>query len=179
MFSWIQHYLLTSVQAIQHVCCQMFSFSGHPIVDLLYPFCPSSTSLPLWLRLLCSLYLVCFGLVCSFIWFIIFMIFHMCACQFASVLSDCLQLYELPGKNTGVDCHALLQGISLTQRSNPHLLWLLLWQAGFLPLAQPGKPYISYMSAKWKRKQAGFLRLSTTDSIGGISAFLASIHWTE
>ena len=33
-----------------------------------------------------------------------------------------------PGKNTGVGCHALLQGIFLIQGSNPHLLCLLLWQ---------------------------------------------------
>ena len=30
-----------------------------------------------------------------------------------------------PGKNTGVDCHALLQGIFLTQESKPGLLCLL------------------------------------------------------
>ena len=34
------------------------------------------------------------------------------------------------GKNTGVGCHALLQGIFPTQGSNPHLLGLLHWQAG-------------------------------------------------
>ena len=43
-----------------------------------------------------------------------------------------------PGKNTGVGCHALLQGISLTQGTNPPLL-LSLWQSGSLPLAPPGK----------------------------------------
>ena len=31
---------------------------------------------------------------------------------------------DSPGKNTGVDCHALLQGIIPTQRSNPCLLSL-------------------------------------------------------
>ena len=31
------------------------------------------------------------------------------------------------GKETGVGCHALLQGIFLTQGSNPHLLHLLQW----------------------------------------------------
>ena len=36
-----------------------------------------------------------------------------------------------PGKNTGVGCHALLQGIFPTQGSNSHLLCLLHWQAGF------------------------------------------------
>ena len=39
-----------------------------------------------------------------------------------------------PGKITGVGCHALLQGIFLTQGSNPHLLRLLHWQAGFVCL---------------------------------------------
>ena len=44
------------------------------------------------------------------------------------------------GKNTGVDCHALLQGIFLTQESTPHLLYLLDWQVNSLPLGQPGYP---------------------------------------
>ena len=38
-----------------------------------------------------------------------------------------------PGKNTGLGCHALLQGIFLTQESNPCLLHLLHWQADSLP----------------------------------------------
>ena len=45
-----------------------------------------------------------------------------------------------PGKNTAVGYHALLQGIFLTQGSNPHLLRHLHWQMGSLPLAPPGKP---------------------------------------
>ena len=32
-------------------------------------------------------------------------------------------------------CHALLQGIFLTQRLNPRLFCLLHWQAGSLPLS--------------------------------------------
>ena len=47
---------------------------------------------------------------------------------------------DSPGKNTGVGCHVLLQGIFPTQGSNPGLLCLLYWQAGSLPLAPPGKP---------------------------------------
>ena len=35
---------------------------------------------------------------------------------------------------------SLLQGIFLTQASNLHLLYLLHWQAGSLPLAPPRKP---------------------------------------
>ena len=49
---------------------------------------------------------------------------------------------DSPGKNTGVGCHAVLQGIFLTQGLNPHRLCLLQWQAGSLPLAPPGKPNI-------------------------------------
>ena len=43
-------------------------------------------------------------------------------------------------KNIGVGCHALFQGIFLTQGSNPHLLSLLHWQAGSLPLRHQGSP---------------------------------------
>ena len=32
---------------------------------------------------------------------------------------------DSPGKNTGVGCHILIQGIFLTQGSNPYLLWLV------------------------------------------------------
>ena len=47
---------------------------------------------------------------------------------------------DSPSKNTGVDCHALLQGVFLTQGSNPPILCLLHWQAGSLPLVPSGKP---------------------------------------
>ena len=45
-----------------------------------------------------------------------------------------------PVKNTGVSCCALLQWIFLTQGLNLHLLCLLHWQAGPVPLAPLGKP---------------------------------------
>ena len=44
------------------------------------------------------------------------------------------------GKNTGVGCHFLLQGIFQTQGLNLHLLWLLHWQADSLPLNHLGSP---------------------------------------
>ena len=58
---------------------------------------------------------------------------------FAKLLQSCLTLCnsmdysppgssvhaDSPGKNTGVGCHALLQGIFPTQGLKPHLLWLL------------------------------------------------------
>ena len=75
-------------------------------------------------------------------------------CMCAKSPQLCLTLYDpmdcnLPGffvhgdspdKNTGVGCHALLQGILPTQRSNPCLLHLLSWQVDSLPLAPLGKP---------------------------------------
>ena len=50
--------------------------------------------------------------------------------------------WDFPGKNAGVGCRFLLQGIFLTQGLNPCLLHLLHWQAGgFFATAPPGKPY--------------------------------------
>ena len=74
------------------------------------------------------------------------------ACQITSVVSDSLRPYGLqpsrllcpwdrPGKNTGVGYHALIQGIFPTWRSNLHLLCLLHWQVGSLPLGPHGKPH--------------------------------------
>ena len=49
--------------------------------------------------------------------------------------------WDFPGKNTGVGCHFLLQGIFPTQGSNPHLLRLLHWPADSLPLRHLGSPW--------------------------------------
>ena len=43
-------------------------------------------------------------------------------------------------QETGVGCHALYQGIFLTQESIPHLLHLLHWQGGSSPLHNLGVP---------------------------------------
>ena len=68
-----------------------------------------------------------------------------CVCILrCSVMSKSLQAHGLyparllgpwdsSGTNTGVGCHALLQGIFPTQGSNLHLLYLLHWQASSLP----------------------------------------------
>ena len=45
--------------------------------------------------------------------------------------------WDSPGKNTGVSCWALLQGMFPTQGLNPGLLHLLYWQTCSLPLAPP------------------------------------------
>ena len=52
--------------------------------------------------------------------------------------------WDSPGKNTGVGCHALLQGIFLIQESNPCLFCLLHWQSNSLPLTLSGKPGSPY-----------------------------------
>ena len=46
--------------------------------------------------------------------------------------------WDSPGKNTGVGCHALFQGIFPTQGSN---LCLVHWQVGSLPLSHQGGIY--------------------------------------
>ena len=47
-----------------------------------------------------------------------------------------------PGKNIEVGCHFLIQGIFLTQGSNPYLLCLLHWQVDSLPLCHLESPLI-------------------------------------
>ena len=70
-----------------------------------------------------------------------YMYMYVCAAQ-CSIMSASLRPHELQprllcpwdfsDKNTGVDCHFLLQGIFLTQGSNLHVLCLLYWQTEFL-----------------------------------------------
>ena len=50
-------------------------------------------------------------------------------------------------------CRALLQGIFPTQGLNPHLLCLLHWQAGSLPLVPLGKPKIPHIPQPKKRER--------------------------
>ena len=49
-----------------------------------------------------------------------------------------LCLWDSPGKNTGVDCHALLQGIFPNQGLNLHLLCLLHCRRILYPLSHLG-----------------------------------------
>ena len=54
---------------------------------------------------------------------------------------------DFPGKNTGVGCHAPLQGIFLTQESNPWLLHLLHWHAKM----ELVNKWLAFQSRKCKR----------------------------
>ena len=81
-------------------------------------------------------------------------------CVHAKSLQSCLTLCDpmdcsppgssvhgvLQARIPGVGCQALLQGIFQTQGWNSHLLLLLHWQVGSLPLAPPGEP----KRAKWQ-----------------------------
>ena len=61
--------------------------------------------------------------------------------------------WDSPGKNTGVGCHALLQGIFPIQEWNPHLLCLLHRQSGSLPLTPPGNPEYVHVCVRAKLPQ--------------------------
>ena len=69
----------------------------------------------------------------------------LCVCGWCLVVSDSLGSHGLwsasllcprnfLGKNIGVGCHFLLQGIFPTKGSNPYLLGLQLWKVDSLPL---------------------------------------------
>ena len=79
------------------------------------------------------------------------------ACSVTSVVSDTLRpsglwparllcSWDSPGKNSGVGCHALLQGIFPTLGLNLHLLP---WQLVSLPLRHQGSLIPSMMVDKW------------------------------
>ena len=55
---------------------------------------------------------------------------------------------NFPGKNTGVGCHFLLQGIFQTQGSNLHFQHLPLCQADSLPLSHLGNPKHCFLSGQ-------------------------------
>ena len=86
-----------------------------------------------------------------------------------------------PGKNTGVGCRALLQGIFPTQGSNPHLFCLLHLQGGPLPLAPLGKPYIlhslPYFHVYQRLGQILYLFFHSTEPIGDKASFEATVRW--
>ena len=71
---------------------------------------------------------------------------------------------DFPGKNTGVGCHALLQGIFQTQGSNP-VSWIGRWV--LYHLCHLGSPLFSLLSTKKKKtlvhyriKQMGSLKMN-------------------
>ena len=78
-----------------------------------------------------------------------------------SIVQSCLTLWlhglqsarllcawDSPGKNTGVGCRFLLQGIFLTQWLNPHLLH---WQADSFTTEPSGEPFTGIVLSKRNR----------------------------
>ena len=72
-------------------------------------------------------------------------------------LARLLSPWDFPGKNAGVGCHFLLQGIFLTQGLNPHLLRLLPWQADSFTTEPPRQPRLKHGSKKCSRPRWLFL----------------------
>ena len=80
---------------------------------------------------------------------------HVCSvAQLCPILCDSMDCFpsgssvheDFPGKNTGVGCHILLQGIFLTQEWNPCLLH---WQADSLPLYHLGRPLLLLLLSRF------------------------------
>ena len=65
--------------------------------------------------------------------------------------------WDVPGKNIGVGCHFLFQGIFLTQGSNPRLLHPLRWQADSLSLLYPS----------YKKRREDRMKTEAEDLPGG------------
>ena len=75
---------------------------------------------------------------------------------------------RFPRQDTGVGCHFLLQGIFLTQRSNPHLLCLLHWQADSFPLNHLGSPFAICINIKSRLKiPQYYMSIISQESQGG------------
>ena len=82
--------------------------------------------------------------------------------------------WGFPGKNTGVGCHALLQGVFPTPGLDPHLFCLLHWQAGSSPPAHLGSPVIRY------RLRIHLPRVTQPESDGpGIYAWSPSVCYPQ
>ena len=114
----------------------------------------------------------------------IFIYIHVCM-TVASVMSDFLGprglqptrllcLWDFPGKISGVSCHALLQGIFLTQGLNPHLLCLLCCRWILHPLSDRGSPHTHAHA----HTHAGFyIFFSITDYYKILSIVSCVIQW--
>ena len=96
-----------------------------------------------------------------------------CVCVCAKSLQSCPTLHDpmdcsLPGssvrgdslgKNTGVGCHALLQGSFPILRLNPHLLCIPHWQVDSLPLNHLGSPSYTHVRLNAKKMLHNLLLL--------------------
>ena len=85
----------------------------------------------------------------------------MCLLMASWTVTRLLSPWNSPGKNTGVGCHFLLQGIFPTQGFNPWLLCLLHWQVDSLPLVPPEKPWMLLNIRLWPGQHPHSMNYST------------------
>ena len=114
-------------------------------------------------------------------------IYECCAMLSHSVMSDSLWIHpwtiparllcpwDSPGKNTGVGCHALLQGIFLTQGSNlglPHCRWILyhLSHQGNLWILE----WVAYLFSREYSQPRNWTRISALQELSCIAG--AQLH---
>ena len=98
---------------------------------------------------------------------------------------------DFPGKNTGVGCHALPQGIFMAQGLNLCIFHLLYWQAGSLLLVPPGSETSQTSEMEIKRMGVKIKFLGFTMSLSKLQeivkdreAWHAAVHgitesWTQ
>ena len=86
--------------------------------------------------------------------------------------------WDSPGKNTGVGCHALLQGSIPTQGSNP-VDWAIGETVEFLPNPQTNKNYIETISTLFQTQLSKLYYgwLSEEDRLLKYLAFWIKFHW--
>ena len=78
---------------------------------------------------------------------------HLTLCGPTDCTAKVLCPWESSVQNTGVGCHALLQGIFLSQGPNLHFLLCLHWQVDSLPLCYLGIKYTPTKMFKKERKK--------------------------
>ena len=84
-----------------------------------------------------------------------------------------LCLRDFPGKNTGMGCHFLPQGIIPIQGSNPHLLPLLHWREDSLPLVSLRRLQFSVavILSDWREQRK-------PGKMGILKMIIADTYWT-
>ena len=95
--------------------------------------------------------------------------------------------WNFPGKNTGVSCHFLLQGIFLTKDLNLCLFCLLCWQAGSLPVNHLGLLSVSTQSMyvtfenvyfyQWRHGHCIFFRSFTWWTFNKWCSLFKKVEW--
>ena len=99
------------------------------------------------------------------------------SCYHAQLFCDPRLLFpwNFPGKNTGVGCHFLLQGIFLTQGLNPSVPH---WQADSLPLSHQGSSFCHRVGCKRPHRDGmpRALSFSTSSIIASLGHTLAGVY---